>query len=197
MDVKQKLDSAELLKLVEWVTHSGDYTFGPDIVDGSGRSIGALPEFDAYAEVSEGAWPQSDQEDGIDYIGMVAIQENGDKVYEAVEEHGADVVRLTAKHMADSSTGPVHINDLTEFIQNNFKGTFDSPGEFAKWYARVDGGPGFDERTLDEFSDYIDWESYGTSPNMGDYDLIKPEGLDEDAKGPVYAFDADPEFPED
>ncbi|MFH9731803.1 hypothetical protein [Streptomyces sp. NPDC017260] len=195
MDVSQKLDGAELTKLVDWVT-GGEYRFGEDISDAEGQPIGSLHPFDAYEEVEEGDWPQSEDPDGIGYLDMVAIQESADKVYEAVEEHGEDVLRVTAEYIASSGLDPIHISDLSAFITLNYKGKYDSPGAFAKWYVRVDGGPAFDERTLEEFNDFIDWESYGTSPNMGDYDLIKPDDQDEDTAGPLYAFDSDAQMPE-
>ncbi|MFC9505474.1 hypothetical protein [Streptomyces sp. NPDC057002] len=195
MDVRQKLSAQELLKLVDWVT-GGDYTLGPDIVDGSGVPIGCLPAFDAYEEVEEGAWPQRDEEDGIDYVAMVAFQENGDKVYEAIEEHGEDVVRMAAKLMDEQNVGAVHISDLVEFIKLNYKQQWDSPGEFAKQHMRDYEGGAWDAKTLDELNDWVDWEGYADSPNMSDFVFLKPEGLDEDRIGPVYVFDADPEIPE-
>lgn len=196
MDVSQRLGAGELKKLIDWVT-GGDYTFGPDIVDGSGVPIGYLPFFDAYEEVKEGAWPQSDQEDGIDYVGMVAFQENADKVYEAVDKAGEDVVRMAAKLIEEQNVDPVHISMLAAFIDLNYKQCWGSPGEFAKQYMRDSEGGAWDAKTLDELNDWVDWEGYADSPNMSDFVFLKSEGLGGDRIGPVYVFVADPDIPEE
>lgn len=195
MDVKQAVGGSELKKLIDYVT-GGEYTFGPDIVDAEGRPISSLRPFEAYSEVEEGDWPQSSDGDGVDYIGMVALQENADKVYEVVEDHGEDVVRMAAELIDKHGVDPVHISVLSEFIRINFKGRYDSPGAFAREFARDYERAGFDQKTIDEFNEWIDWESYANSPNMSDHTFLKPEGLGEDQAGPVYVFDADPEVPQ-
>ncbi|MBD0733998.1 hypothetical protein [Streptomyces sp. CBMA29] len=193
MDVKQRLTSAELVKLVGWVT-GGDYSLDPNIVDGSGVSIGTLPAFEAYEEVEEGAWPQRDEQDGVDYLAMVALQENGDAVYEAIEEHGEDVVRMTAQLIREQKVEPIHVSGLDAFIKDNYRQRFDSPGEFAQHHMRGHEGGAWDAKTLDEVSGWVDWEGYADSPNMSDFTFLKPEGVGEDQHGPVYVFDADPEI---
>ncbi|WP_406362371.1 hypothetical protein [Streptomyces sp. NBC_01579] len=196
MTADGKLDHHELGKFIEYVT-GGAYEFGIDIVDGNGRHGVVLNDFGAYTPPAEGAWPQGDDPDGISHEWMIYIQETSDKLHELIGARGEDVLRMLVVLMRDQNVEALHLDQLDDFLNDNYEGRHDSPGEFAKEHARnADACGGFDRETLDQFWDWIDWEGFGDSPNMSDFAYLKPDGVAEDQAGPIYVFAADPDIPE-
>lgn len=111
-------------------------------------------------------------EDGGDHP---EFQEDIDTIAEICDDYSENTVDaiLTA---VEKMSAHVRVDELKEFIQEHFRGYFLTHAKAIRGQVRDQSD--MDELTwLDKYDQWIDWESYATSPDMSDYTFVEIDGV--------------------
>lgn len=186
-----KRTTAELRKLLDYVTGQSD-TYTVVVPNDSDQDASVtLGAFEQYAEVSE-----SDYASESAYEAAEALQEEGDALAEAVDNQGEDVVRAALVVIDGYATGSViAADDIERFLANNYKGRYDTAGDFARQEAHDFTNSPEETQWLDSWRPFIDWKAKATELAKTDYALVsldeEKEKTETPPSGEVFVFDSD------